>query len=240
MKVNLYLLYLFFNFLFYFLEIFFNYELSNSLNNNYYNSNDNYSPMKNLIKDFKKLLIQHKDIIYHYFKYSSIKSRNFQNKNEELEKGIKKKDSTLNKNQSNNFNLFNNANFSTSISKSEYINNYNKNFYSLINKNTSKLEFNFSFGANLIQSVCFCENCNKPNTIWDIRKEFQFSKNKRETKTRCKFCEKYYIPYFLVIEEISENNNINNNNLSERRDKRKINVQTNQTNFNGIYNNLYN
>jgi hypothetical protein len=209
--------------------------------------------MKNLMKDFKKLLIQHKDIIYHYFKYTSIKSRNFKNKNIDIKKS--KKDSIIsisqNQNQNQNLNINPNPNsnnnpynyynpYSSSISKSEFINNYNKNFYNLIDKNSSKLEFHISFGTNLIQSVCFCENCNMPNTIWDIRKEFKFSKNRRETKTKCKFCDKFYLPYFLIIEETIENNNINNynnfnynNNLNERRDKRKIALQTNHTNFNG-------
>jgi hypothetical protein len=207
------------------------------------------------MKDFKKLLIQHKDIIYHYFNYLPIKSRNSQKeeiekKNQRLKENqnqnlinsninninpyissltlIKKRESL---NINTNPNIINNFN-QQNISKAEFINNFNKNYYNFINKSNTKLDFYISFGSNVIQSISLCEICNKPNTIWDIRREFQFSKNRRESKTKCKYCNMLYVPYFLIIDDFSENNN---NYLGDKKEKKKISIQINPLqNFNSI------
>ena len=64
-----------------------------------------------------------------------------------------------------------------------------------------KGEFHFVFGLNVISISCFCPYCKKINNIFDIRKEFEFFKAKRESRTKCKFCEKLYVPYFEIIED---------------------------------------
>lgn len=189
------------------------------------------SKMKFLMKDFKTLLIQHKDIIYHYFNYISIKSRNSQK--DEIEK-IKQEEIKRTNINNNNNNIPETE--LKNLSKSDFIKNYNKNFYNLINKSTSKLEFHISFGANIIQSLSFCEICNKPNTIWDIRKEFQFSKNRRESKTKCKFCNMLYVPYFLVIDDISNNENFNSN---EKKEKKRTTLQLQINNNNNLINKTF-
>lgn len=207
----------------------FNLNVGNTSENNFLLAN------KNMIKDFKKLLFQHKDILYHFYNYTSIKNRNqlkteFTSSNNVDEiNSNHRRNSTVNHNK-------------VVMSKEEFIRNYNKNYYNIISKNNSKLEFHISFGANVIQTVSLCEICGKPNTIWDIRKEFQFSKNKKETKTKCKYCNMLYVPYFYAIDDpgfgsekiiISGSGFGNNNekNLNAVKNKRSV-VSTTQNNIN--------
>lgn len=201
------------------------------------NSNENNLLIANkiMMKDFKKLLFQHKDVVYHFYNYTSIKNRNqlkteFTNNN-----NIDEINSNYRRNSiaNNNKVLF---------SKEEYIRNYNKNYYNIISKNNSKLEFHISFGASIIQSVSLCEICGKPNTLWDIRKEFQFSKNKKETKSKCKYCNMLYVPYFYALDQSKEKtimngNNINNDkntNIHKNKKSLAINSQTINNNYNSF------
>ena len=156
------------------------------------NHNDQITSNKNIMKDFKKLLYQNKDIVYHFYNYLAIKIRikrkNEYETNNNEESQIKGKKNNL-------------TNTRSLMTKEEFIKSYNKNYFDIINKTNSKVEFHILFGANVIQTVSICEICSKPNTLWDVRKEFQFSKNKRETRTICKYCNMQYVPYFMVIDE---------------------------------------
>lgn len=185
-------------------------------------------PSKNLMKDFKKILFNFKDIVYHFYNYISIKHRNAM------------QDDFIGSNTEENIHSYNRRNSMMNtkmlITKDEFIKNYNKNYFNIISKNNSKVEFHISLGANVIQSVSLCEICGKPNTLWDIRKEFQFSKNKKESKTKCKYCNMLFVPYFYVIYDPNggtEKTLINN-------EKAVVSNSTNINNNNGTSNNTHN
>ncbi len=199
----------------------FNINIGNS------NENNNIPVNKNMMKDFKKLFFQNKDIVYHFYNYTSIKNR----KQLTIEFSKNKELDDFNNGNSRRPSIQNNKNL---MSKEEYIKNYNKNYYKIISNNNSKIEFNISFGANIVQTISLCEICGKPNTLWDIRKEFQFSKNKKETKTKCKYCNMLYVPYFYALDDpglipekiIFSGNNINvlEKNLSNKNKKTILNT----------------
>jgi len=207
----------------------FNMNVGNSSENNFLNTN------KNMMKDFKKLLFQHKDIIYHFYNYTSIKNRNQLKTEFTISNNIDETNSNYRRNS-----IVNNK---VVLSKEQFIINYKRNYNNIISNYYSKLEFHMSFGVNIIQTVSLCEICGKPNTLWDIRREFQFSKNKKETKTKCKYCNMLYVPYFYAIDDpgfgsekiiISGNPDVNNNdkNLNAFKNKRLVvsNIQINNNN----------
>ena len=67
-----------------------------------------------------------------------------------------------------------------------------------------------------------CPICKKFNNIWDLRKEYEFSKAKRESRSKCKFCKKYFAPKFDCLynnnfhfsDSDGYNEDIKNNNSS--------------------------
>ncbi len=73
--------------------------------------------------------------------------------------------------------------------------NYIEIFDSLI-KNNFKEEFYFLLALNMINISQKCPICKKFNNIWDLRKDYEFSKVKRESRSKCKFCKKYFAPKF--------------------------------------------
>jgi hypothetical protein len=107
--------------------------------------------------------------------------------------------------------------------KEDYIKNFNSFYETYIKDKTNPMvEFHISFGVNFLTTISICDICKRPNTIWDIRKEIIFSKGKRESKTRCKFCENFFVPFFYILEEVNDSEEDdggkgNYNNINKRK-----------------------
>jgi hypothetical protein len=124
--------------------------------------------------------------------------------------------------------------------KEDYIKNFNSFYDDYIKDKTNPMvEFHISFGLNFLTTISICDICKRPNTIWDIRKEMIFSKGKRESKTRCKFCENFFVPFFYILEEVNnvefeedEAKNLNSFPHGQVINKRKSgNINQNQNQF---------
>ena len=170
------------------------FSLNKILEKNFLNSNK--------VMNLKKLIQKIKDILngnYNKFMefYGIQTNQNCISNNSELKMSI-----ISNNNNNNIINL--NLNINPKIkelklpcSKNDYITFFDE----MIKYINFKGEFHFVFGLNVISISCFCPYCKKINNIFDIRKEFEFFKAKRESRTKCKFCEKLYVPYFEIIED---------------------------------------
>jgi hypothetical protein len=143
-----------------------------------------------LVQEFKKHIFENKDIINSFYNYLPTKNKT-QIINANIHKLAKTGD---NKTEKVNTNL---------MSKENVIEHYNEYIAKYIKQ--PKIEFHLNFAGNVIQTLSFCDYCSKPNNIWDIRKGFSFSKTKKETRTKCKFCNNSFVPYFLIIEDGESN-----------------------------------
>ena len=120
--------------------------------------------------------------------------------------------------------LLNNLNNYKDINNKDILSikeNYIEIFDSLL-KNNYKEEFYFLLAINMINIPQKCPICKKFNNIWDLRKEYEFSKAKRESRSKCKFCKKYFAPKFDCLynnnfhfsDSDGYNEDIKNNNSS--------------------------
>ena len=172
---------------------------------NKYTEKNNLTILNDIINQ-KKIILKFKEYTQSNFskfiEFYGIKASNsFISSNNDMKKSII---SNNNNNYNNNliFNLNLNINpkmkeLKIPCSKNDYI----QFFDELIKYINFKGEFHFIIGINIISIICFCPYCKKVNNIWDIRKEFEFFKAKRESRSRCKFCEKIYVPSFEIIEK---------------------------------------
>jgi hypothetical protein len=164
-----------------------------------------------IIQDFKKHIFENKEIINSFYNYIPVK-----NKSQLINANINKMSKTdTNKIDSPNTRGANNN------KKADIIKLYNEYIEKYITQH--KIEFHINYASNIIQTVSFCDYCSKPNNIWDIRKGFSFSRTKKETRTKCKFCNSSFIPYFLIVED-GESNSKNHS----------FDAKTRKTEFNEI------